>query len=108
MVLIWLAIGLFIAFVTIPFLWKIAKFVLLLTLLPLRLPYAWLFESPYKGEPSPYSADNTAIWVQGKNGECFRYDLSLSGSELDTQMENLDAFYKRKERQESERTSQQP
>ena len=64
----------------------------------LGIPYRYLMNKTSWGkidrEPSPYIEDDSSIWVKGQNGRYFRYDLSLDGTALEHQMDNLQSFYR--------------
>lgn len=77
--------------------WKILG---LMVSLFIGLPYRWLMNQTTWGrfdrEPSPFTPeDPSAIWIKGEKGTYFRYDLSTEGAEWGTQVDNLNAFYRK-------------
>lgn len=73
--------------------WKITKFMISLFI---GVPYRLLMNQTTWGrldrEPSPFVDDDSSIWMQGKSGIYFRYDLAKEGKDWETQIDKFNEF----------------
>ena len=90
MLLMILAISIIVMVIAWSAFWKIAKFMISLTL---GIPYRWCFDSPYKNE-IPKPLEPSAMWVKGQNGQYFRYDIEISDEDIERQNDDLTNFYR--------------
>ena len=82
--IIWIGLMIWLLF------WKITKFMLSLTI---GVPYRWWVDSPYKNE-LPIPREPSALWVQGANGQYFRYDINVADEDIERQNDDLTNFYR--------------